>query len=172
MRDSKVVNLPVLVLNQSCEPLNLCRVRRAIILTLYGKAEVLENSRGEIHSARQFFQIPSVIRLAYFIRRPYRERKLTKVEVFIRDQYTCQYCGTQTRELTLDHVIPRQRGGEHVWKNVVSACKVCNRRKGGRTPEEAGMSLLCSPRIPHHNGFYIPYHYLNSHNEWRKYIPE
>lgn len=172
MRDSEVVNLPVLVLNQSCEPLNLCRARRAIILTLYGKAEVLENSRGEIHSARQFFQIPSVIRLAYFIRRPYRERKLTKVEVFIRDQYTCQYCGTQTRELTLDHVIPRQRGGEHVWKNVVSACKVCNRRKGGRTPEEAGMSLLCSPRIPHHNGFYIPYHYLNSHNEWRKYIPE
>ena len=172
MRDLEVVNLPVLVLNQSCEPLNLCRVRRAIILTLYGKAEVLENSRGEIHSARQFFQIPSVIRLAYFIRRPYRERKLTKVEVFIRDQYTCQYCGTQTRELTLDHVIPRQRGGEHVWKNVVSACKVCNRRKGGRTPEEAGMSLLCSPRIPHHNGFYIPYHYLNSHNEWRKYIPE
>jgi 5-methylcytosine-specific restriction endonuclease McrA len=172
MRDSEVVNLPVLVLNQSCEPLNLCRARRAIILTLYGKAEVLENSRGEIHSARQVFQIPSVIRLAYFIRRPYRERKLTKVEVFIRDQYTCQYCGTQTRELTLDHVIPRQRGGEHVWKNVVSACKVCNRRKGGRTPEEAGMSLLCSPRIPHHNGFYIPYHYLNSHNEWRKYIPE
>jgi len=172
MRDSEVVNLPVLVLNQSCEPLNLCRARRAIILTLYGKAEVLENSRGEIHSARQVFQIPSVIRLAYFIRRPYRERKLTKVEVFIRDQYTCQYCGTQTRELTLDHVIPRQRGGEHVWKNVVSACKVCNRRKGGRTPEEAGMSLLCSPCIPHHNGFYIPYHYLNSHNEWRKYIPE
>jgi len=172
MRDSEVVNLPVLVLNQSCEPLNLCRARRAIILTLYGKAEVLENSRGEIHSARQVFQIPSVIRLAYFIRRPYRERKLTKVEVFIRDQYTCQYCGTQTRELTLDHVIPRQRGGEHVWKNVVSACKVCNRRKGGRTPEEAGMSLLFSPRIPHHNGFYIPYHYLNSHNEWRKYIPE
>ncbi len=172
MRDSEVVNLPVLVLNQSCEPLNLCRVRRAIILTLYGKAEVLENSRGEIHSARQVFQIPSVIRLAYFIRRPYRERKLTKVEVFIRDQYTCQYCGKQTRELTLDHVIPRQRGGEHAWKNVVSACKVCNRRKGGRTPEEAGMSLLCSPRIPHHNGFYIPYHYLNSHNEWRKYVPE
>ena len=172
MRDSEVVNLPVLVLNQSCEPLNLCRARRAIILTLYGKAEVLENSRGEIHSARQVFQIPSVIRLAYFIRRPYRERKLTKVEVFIRDQYTCQYCGTQTRELTLDHVIPRQCSGEHAWKNVVSACKVCNRRKGGRTPEEAGMSLLCSPRIPHHNGFYIPYHYLNSHNEWRKYIPE
>ena len=171
MRDSEVVNLPVLVLNQSCEPLNLCRARRAIILTLYGKAEVLENSRGEIHSARQVFQIPSVIRLAYFIRRPYRERKLTKVEVFIRDQYTCQYCGTQTRELTLDHVIPRQCGG-HAWKNVVSACKVCNRRKGGRTPEEAGMSLLCSPRIPHHNGFYIPYHYLNSHNEWRKYVPE
>lgn len=172
MQNSEIVNLPVLVLNQSYEPLNLCRVRRAIILTIYGKAEVLENSRGEIHSARQVFQTPSVIRLTYFIKRPYHERKLTKVEVFIRDEYTCQYCGKQTRELTLDHVIPRQQGGEHIWENVVSACKGCNRRKGGRTPEEAGMKLLHPPRTPRHNGFYIPYHYLNSHSEWQKYIPE
>lgn len=172
MPDSEAVNLPVLVLNQSYEPLNLCRVRRAIILTVYGKAEVLENSRGEIHSVRQVFQVPSVIRLAYFVKRPYHERKLTKVEVFIRDEYTCQYCGKQTRELTLDHVIPRQHGGGHIWENVVSACKGCNRRKGGRTPEEAGMKLLRHPRTPRHDGFYIPYHYLNSHSEWQKYIPE
>jgi len=172
MQTAEAVNLPVLVLNQGYEPLNLCRVRRAIILVFYGKAEVLENSRGEVHSARKVFQVPSVIRLGYFVRRPHRERKLTKVEVFNRDHYTCQYCNKQTKELTLDHVVPRQRGGEHSWENVVSACKACNRRKGGRTPEEAGMSLLHQPTAPHHNGFYIPYHYLNSHREWQKYIPE
>jgi len=172
MQTAGAVNLPVLVLNQGYEPLNLCRVRRAIILVFYGKAEVVENSRGEIHSAREVFQVPSVIRLGYFVRRPHRERKLTKVEVFNRDHYTCQYCNKQTKELTLDHVVPRQRGGEHTWENVVSACKSCNRRKGGRTPEEAGMSLLRHPTAPRHNGFYIPYHYLNSHREWQKYIPE
>lgn len=172
MQTVEAVNLPVLVLNQSYEPLNVCRVRRAIILVFYGKAETLENSRGEIRSAREVFQIPSVIRLGYFVKRPYQERKLTKVEVFNRDHYTCQYCNKQTKELTLDHVIPRQRGGEHTWENVVSACKSCNRRKGGRTPEEAGMRLLRRPATPRHNGFYIPYHYLNSHKEWQKYIPE
>jgi len=166
-----MVNSPVLVLNQSYEPLNLCRTRRAIVLVFRGKAEALENSRGEIHSAKQVFQIPSVIRLVYMVKRPYHQRKLTKVEVFNRDHYACQYCGRQTKELTLDHVIPRRRGGEHSWENVVSACIPCNRRKGGRTPEEAGMRLLCQPRPPHNNGFYIPYHLLDNHSEWQKYLP-
>jgi 5-methylcytosine-specific restriction endonuclease McrA len=166
-----MVDSPVLVLNQSYEPLNLCRTRRAIVLVFRGKAEVLENSRGEIHSVSQVFQIPSVIRLAYMVRRPYHQRKLTKFEVFNRDQYTCQYCGRQTRELTLDHVTPRRRGGKHTWENVVSACIPCNRRKGGHTPSEVGMRLLRQPRSPHNDGFYIPYYYLSSHVEWQKYLP-
>jgi 5-methylcytosine-specific restriction endonuclease McrA len=142
------------------------------MLLFHSKADVLENSRGEIHSVKRVFQVPSVIHLTYFVKRPHRERKLTKFEIFNRDKYTCQYCGKQTKELTLDHVIPRHRNGEHSWNNVVSACKNCNRRKGGRTPEEAGMRLLCPPSTPRHNGFYIPYHYFNSHAEWQKYIPE
>jgi len=166
-----MVNLPVLVLNQSYEPLNLCRVRRAIMLVFYGKAEVLENSRGELRSVTQVFQVPSVVRLVYMVKRPRYQRKLTKFEVFNRDQYTCQYCGRQTKELTLDHVVPRWWGGEHTWGNVVSACKPCNRRKGGRTPEEAGMKLLHEPRSPRNDGFYIPYYYLDTHSEWRKYLP-
>ena len=166
-----MLNLPVLVLNQSYEPLNLCRVRRAIMLVFYGKAEVMENSRGELHSVTQVFQVPSVVRLVYRVKRPRYQRKLTKFEVFNRDNYTCQYCGRQTKELTLDHVVPRWLGGEHTWGNVVSACKPCNRRKGGRTPEEAEMKLLHQPRSPRNDGFYIPYHYINTHSECRKYLP-
>lgn len=106
-----MVNSPVLVLNQGYEPLNLCRTRRAIVLVFRGKAEVLENGRGELHSINQVFQMPSVIRLVYMVKRPHHQRKLTRFEVFNRDQYTCQYCGRRTRELTLDHVIPRRWGG-------------------------------------------------------------
>ena len=166
-----MVNTPVLVLNQGYEPVNLCRTRRAIVLVLHGKADILENSRGEIHSVSQVFQIPSVIRLVYMVNRPHHRRKLTKLEVFNRDHYICQYCGWQMEELTLDHVIPRRRGGEYTWENVVSACIPCNRRKGGHTPSEAGMKLLRSPRIPHNNSFYIPHNLLTNHSEWQKYLP-
>ena len=166
-----MINSPVLVLNQSYEPLNLCRMRRAIVLVFRGKAEVLENSRGEIHSVTRVFQMPSVIRLVYMIKRPRLQKKLTRVEVFNRDQYTCQYCGRQARELTLDHVSPRRRGGKHTWENVVSACIPCNRHKGGCTPSEAGMRLLHQPHPPYNNGFYVPYYYLDSHSEWQKYLP-
>ncbi len=168
-----MINLPVLVLNQSYEPLNICRVRRAIVLLDRGKAEMLENGTGFIHSASHAFSVPSVIRLAYMIKRPRHERKLTRLEVFNRDQYTCQYCGKETRQLTLDHVIPRYRGGEHTWQNVVSACILCNRRKAGRTPEQAGMRLIRQPTPPRGGmPFYIPYHYLQAQNEWQKYLPQ
>ena len=167
-----MVNSSVLVLNQGYEPLNLCRTRRAIVLVLRDKAEVLENSRGEMRSVTRIFQIPSVIRLFYMVRRPHYERKLAKLEVFNRDHYTCQYCGRQTKELTLDHVVPRRRSGEHVWENVVSACIPCNRRKGGRTPDEAGMKLLRKPRSPRHDGFYVPFYLLDNHKEWQKYLPQ
>ena len=166
-----IINSPVLLLNQSYEPLDLCRTRRAIVLVVRDKAEVLENSRGELHSVNCAFQIPSVIRLVYMIKRPHHQKKVSRLEVFNRDQYTCQYCGRQTKELTLDHVIPRRWGGEHTWDNIVSACVRCNRRKGGRTPSEAGMRLSRQPRPPRNDGFSIPYHLVNTHSEWQKYLP-
>ena len=169
-----MINLPVLVLNQSYEPLNICRVRRAIILLYQNKAEMLENGSGFIHSINYDFQVPSVIRLASMIRRPPRyERKLTRLEVFKRDQFTCQYCGKETRHLTLDHVVPRYRGGQHTWENVVSACVPCNRRKAGRTPREAGMKLIRRPFQPRVTSlFYIPAHYPYTRSEWQKYLPQ
>ncbi|MBN1863238.1 MAG: HNH endonuclease [Dehalococcoidales bacterium] len=167
-----MVNLPVLVLNQNYEPLNICRARRAIVLVYQGKAEMLENGTGFIHSAAESFDVPSVIRLAYLIKRPRPKRRLTRLEVFSRDHFICQYCGKEGKQLTLDHVIPRHQGGAHTWENVVSACIPCNRHKAGRTPEQAGMKLINHPSPPRDNlPFYIP-HQLKNQLVWRKYLPQ
>ena len=167
-----MVNRPVLVLNQNSEPLNICRVRRAIPLLYYGKAEMLENGRGYIHSISVSFIVPSVIRMAYYIRRPHPVRKMTRLELFNRDGYTCQYCGKKDHDLTLDHVVPRRQGGEHCWENLVAACIPCNRRKAGRTPQQATMKLLNLPRQPSNRfPFIIPNYYLVSMAEWLKYLP-
>ncbi|MFC1961707.1 HNH endonuclease [Chloroflexota bacterium] len=168
-----MINYPVLVLNQNYQPLAVCRARRAIILVFQGKAEMLENGVGLIHSAREIFALPSVIRLDYLIKRPLRETKMTRYEIFNRDGYTCQYCGKQTRQLTLDHVTPRYRGGQHTWENVVSACAHCNRRKAGHTPQEASMKLIHKPTTPRNNPFFtVPYQYLQTKREWHKYLPQ
>lgn len=163
----------VLVLNQTYEPLNVCRMRRALVLIHRGKADMLENGAGFIHTARMKFPIPSVIRLAYMIRRPRLKPKLSRLEIFHRDHYTCQYCGRESRQLTLDHVKPRHQNGQHTWENLVSACVPCNRRKAGRTPEQAGMKLRRHPQPPNgHNYFSIPYHYQEIRKEWQKYLPQ
>jgi len=165
-----MINYAVLVLNQSYEPLTVCRARRAVVLILNGKAEMLENGVGFIHTVREEFPLPSVIRLDFMVKRPYRERKLTRIEILNRDRYICQYCGKQTRQLTLDHVIPRFRNGQHTWENVVVACVACNRRKAGRTPREAGMKLMRTPSYPRDRAFFIPYHYRETRTEWQKYL--
>ncbi|RLI36548.1 HNH endonuclease [Candidatus Bathyarchaeota archaeon] len=167
-----MMNQSVLVLNQNYEPLNICRVRRAIVLVYEDKAEMLEDGSGFIHSASREFPLPSVIRLSYIIKRPRPKRRLTRLEVFNRDRYTCQYCGKEARQLTLDHVLPRYRGGEQTWENVVSACIPCNRRKAGRTPKEAGMRLMNCPCPPRdHLPFYIPLP-LKTQTQWQKYLPQ
>ena len=122
------VNEPVLVLNANFEPLNVCDMRRAVGLLLTGKAEMLANGRGHIRTQRVTYPKPSVIKLEHMVRRPRPRVRLTKREVFRRDGYACQYCGKQTTHLTIDHVIPRHRGGQHRWDNLVAACPPCNRR--------------------------------------------
>jgi 5-methylcytosine-specific restriction endonuclease McrA len=162
----------VLVLNQNYEPLNVCNARRAFILVDRGKAEVLEHGGGQIRSATRAFPLPSVIRLIYLIKRPRPQMRLSRREVFNRDHYTCQYCGRRgARDLTLDHVHPRHRGGRHTWENLVTACKTCNHRKAGRTPTEAKMALAREPYQPHVNSYYVVYPYLNSEEGWRKFVP-
>jgi 5-methylcytosine-specific restriction endonuclease McrA len=165
------VNSPVLVLNQNYEPLNVTSARRAIVLLDRGKAEVLEHGHGLVRSMSHVHPLPSVIRLIYLIRRPRPQVRLSRREVFLRDGFTCQYCGVKSRDLTLDHVVPRQRGGKHVWENLVSACKACNHRKGNRTPEEARMQLRREPRRPSASALYIFASYLQHQNGWHKFLP-
>ena len=166
----RVLNAPVLVLNLNYEPLNVCSVKRALVLVVVGKAEVLENSRGVIRTPSTTFPCPSVIRLAYMIHRPRPRVKLSKKEIFRRDNYTCQYCGRKTANLTVDHVIPRHYGGKHEWENLVSACPECNRKKGGRTLQEANMRLIRRPFEPKATAAYLFGRYLEHNGEWRKFL--
>ena len=165
-----LLDYPVLVLNLNYEPLNVCNVKRAITLVVVGKADVLENSRGVIHTPSTTFLCPSVIKLVYMIRRPRPRVKLTKKEIFRRDNYTCQYCGQQTKNLTVDHVFPRHNGGQHHWENLVSACPACNHRKGGRTLREAHMRLLQRPYEPRATSSYLFGRYLKENEEWQEFI--
>ena len=168
-----MLNHLVLVLNQNYEPLNVCHAKRAITLVYQSRAEMLENGVGVIQTVDRAIPIPSVIRLPYIIKRPFWiKRRLSRVEVFNRDKYTCQYCGKQTRHLTIDHVIPRSRNGAHTWENVVSACVACNRHKAGRTPEEAHMKLKNIPVPPRPGRYsYIAEHHVQAHREWQRYFP-
>jgi 5-methylcytosine-specific restriction endonuclease McrA len=138
----------VLVLNATYEPINVCSVQRAIVLVLKQKAEVLERSARRLRAATRQFPWPYVIRLVNFVRVPRHEgRKITRRAVFARDDYTCQYCGASSR-LTMDHVVPRSRGGRSSWENVVTSCAPCNSRKGDRLPAEAAMFPKAHPRPP------------------------
>lgn len=162
----------VLVLNVTYEPLNVVPLRRAIVLLLKEKAEIVEATNQRLRSAQFSMPVPTVIRLVCFIHVPRPMGiSLTRKSVMMRDNYTCQYCGSQPTkgELTIDHVIPRVQGGETTWENVVCACKRCNLRKGARTPEQANMHLLQQPQKPR----YLAVMWLSWASEqhpWDKYL--
>jgi 5-methylcytosine-specific restriction endonuclease McrA len=139
----------VLVLNATYEPVNVCTVRRAVVLLLKEKAEVVEHAERELHSASTTMSRPVVIRLVSYVRIPRdcHRRKITRRAVFARDDWTCQYCGART-QLTVDHVVPRSKGGLSTWDNIVASCAPCNRRKGDSLPRQAGMHLNKPPRTP------------------------
>jgi 5-methylcytosine-specific restriction endonuclease McrA len=164
------MNEPVLVVNANFEPLNVCSTRRALGLLLNGKAEMLANGRGYVHTVRLSIPRPSVIRLDRMIKRPRPKVRLTKRELFRRDNYTCQYCGQRSARLTIDHVVPRYRGGEHLWSNLVAACPACNLRKGGRTLREAHMMLQHRPWEPQATTAYLFGPLVEANQEWRPYL--
>ena len=161
----------VLVLNASYEPLQIISSRRAIVLLLQEKAEVVEAAQQRLRSIGHSFTVPLVIRLVRYIRIPRRLRlPCSRRGVLARDREICQYCGLQPgrAQLTVDHVIPRSRGGQTTWDNVTTACRECNHRKGGRTPDEAHMTLLTVPRQPQYVAFALLVE-LERHDVWRKY---
>ena len=164
---------PVLVLNASYEPINVCAARRALVLVLKGVASAEELAAAAVHSARQVLNLPSVIRLLEYRRIPHQPRSLSRKNILMRDRYTCQYCHRMlpASEMTLDHVIPRSRGGDSSWENLVACCHVCNNIKGGRTPEEADMMLLRPPRpFSLHTNRHLMRLLAKSDYQWRKYL--
>jgi len=140
-----------LVLNQSYEPLSICNLRKAIVLIYLGKAEsVINDDRKKLHSVDSTYPWPSIIRISKFIKVPYKKVVLTRKNILRRDGYKCAYCGRSDLPLTVDHVIPKARGGDETWENLITACTVCNNKKGDRTPEEARMKLFYKPFKPSH----------------------
>lgn len=158
----------VLVLNASYEYLSVTTIRSALRLLCKGKATVIESLQGKfIRSAEDSLETPSVIRMNYYIKKPYKEVVLSRRNVIERDDHTCQYCGGPGD--TIDHIHPQSRGGKNTWYNLVCACSPCNRRKGDKTPEEAGMELLSNPRKPSA----IPWLHqkrVKSRKDWKEYL--
>jgi 5-methylcytosine-specific restriction endonuclease McrA len=171
--DQRALHAPVLVLNASYEPINITPVRRAVVLVFKGVATTEEEDGSYLHSARIAFRIPSVIRLREFRRIPHQSRALSRKNILLRDRYTCQFCGHvfPASELTLDHVIPRSRGGRTDWDNLVACCHACNNRKGDRLPEEGGLKLLRTPRpFTLHTSRQLMRMMGHSDERWRKYL--
>src|SRR5579862_2912182 len=171
--DGHVLHAPVLVLNASYEPINICAARRAIVLVLKGLAMPEEENGHFLHAARLAMRVPSVIRLLEYRRIPHQTRALSRKNILLRDRNTCQYCGVvlSSSDLTLDHVIPRSRGGLSTWENLVACCHPCNRRKGNHLLHETDMKLFKEPRpFTLHTSRHIMRMIGRSDTKWRKYL--
>ena len=165
-----------LVLNSSYEPLQIISWKRAIRMLFQEKVEVVDEYDREIRSVSLSIRLPSILRLRHYVhrRRSHYQVKFTRTNLYARDRYQCQYCGSgyPSAELTYDHVIPVARGGDKSWENIVTCCIPCNRRKGNRMPREARFSLLREPKAP--SGFPHKVHFLlyqkKAPESWRSYI--
>ncbi|NUQ01094.1 MAG: HNH endonuclease [Armatimonadetes bacterium] len=162
----------VLVLNQNYEPLNITNMRRAVTLLHLGKAEVVEIMERPLRSVRAQTHAPSVVRLAYYVRRPYPQLRVSRKGIFARDSHRCQYCGETEQPLTLDHVVPVSRGGNHDWTNLVTSCVSCNNRKGDRLPTEAGMDFIQAPYRPRFTPYISFPKFVQAvrDNRWQAYL--
>jgi 5-methylcytosine-specific restriction endonuclease McrA len=168
-----VMQAPVLVLNATFEPINVTAVRRALVLMLKGVAQAEETQASEVHSTSRAVSVPSVIRLLSYRHIPQQSRALSRKNILLRDRNTCQFCGRAlpASELTLDHVMPRSRGGHSSWENLVACCYQCNNRKGDRTPEEAGLQLARRPRpFTLHTSRQLMRLIGHQDEKWRKYL--
>lgn len=142
------MNISVLKLNQNYEPVEIINWKDAIKLIFLNKAEAVKEYEYRIHSPNLSLNIPAVIRLFKQFKRPRKKIRFNKRNVFIRDHYSCQYCGLEVEKLTIDHILPRSRNGKTEWKNTVTCCVSCNKKKKNRTPIEAGMTLQKIPIEP------------------------
>ena len=164
------MNDSVLLLNSTYEPLGIVDLARAVRLLFARKVEVLHRGDRDVRTTSIAFPLPSVLRMLYYVRRARKRVALTKKNVLLRDDYACAYCLTRGgHDMTVDHVVPRSRGGSSAWENLVACCSTCNARKRDRTPAEARMPLRRTPREPRA----IPWLVVRrntAHDEWGKYL--
>ncbi|MFO7891926.1 MAG: HNH endonuclease [bacterium] len=164
-----MLNSRVLVLNQNYEPIYVCTARRAIILVYLEKAEMIEKNHHLVRSISMSIPLPSIVRLSKFIKVQRKRILLSRKNIIKRDKHICQYCGSVGGSVTIDHVIPKDKGGKDTWENLVCACMECNGKKGNRTPEQANMPLLRKPKKPGYL-FFIQ-HFIGVPDErWKPYL--
>ncbi len=164
------LNQGVLLLNTTYEPLTIISAKRAFKLLFSKKAHPIEYTNFFAYTVRSKIKIPSVIQIAYFIKKPYTKPKFSKKAVFIRDNYQCQYCGTFTTKPTIDHVLPRSKGGKTTWQNVVTACPSCNNKKSNKTLKEANLKLIREPKEPNYIVYTTFTHGVKRMETWKKYF--
>lgn len=159
----------VLILNQDFSALALCSIQKAFVLLYLEKAELVHKSETTIlRTVSRIYPAPSIIRLQRYVHVPYKGISLSRHNIMRRDQYQCLYCGS-TKNLTLDHLIPKSRGGNSSWTNLATACMRCNTKKGDRTPEEAGLILKQKPRKPSLTAF-LAAHVSSLDDNWAMYL--
>ncbi len=164
-------HVKVLVLNSSYEPLGICDQRKAITLIFGGKAVTVANHPElAISTVSRRFPLPVVVRLRSYISKPFKRVLLSRKNILLRDNHQCQYCGTNDSPLTVDHILPRSRGGESTWENLIAACPRCNSAKGNRTPREAGMNPLKKPMKPHHLLLFTEHLTPTVSEHWKPYL--
>ena len=168
MSDS-ILNRKVLVLNQSYEPFALTSAKRAVVLVIGEKVDMLEKYNEKINSVKKSFVLPSVIKLKFYVKIPHKDLSLTKRNIFKRDLNRCQYCGDCKNKMTIDHVIPRIRAGKDTWDNLVTACSRCNTKKGDHLLKNINMKLIKKPRKPSRI-FHLQSHVNNLQSNWKPYL--
>jgi 5-methylcytosine-specific restriction endonuclease McrA len=160
----------VLVLNQNYEAMSICNVQRAIVLLFLGKAELIAAKNSKfVRSVHRALPFPTIVRLRIYIRVPYKKIVLSRKNILRRDHHKCQYCNRADLPLTIDHVVPKSKGGDDSWENLVAACVKCNNKKGDRSPEDAGLPLIKKPTKPSHITFMK--HFVGKiDEEWKPYL--
>ena len=158
------------MLNQNYEAMSICNIKRAVILLFLGKAEMVASKDSQtINSVSRRVPFPTIIKLLVYFRVPYKKIVLSRKNILRRDGYKCQYCNKSDTALTIDHIIPKSKGGDDSWENLITACISCNNKKGDRSPEEANMTIRKKPTKPSHITFMK--HFVGKiDDEWKPYL--
>ena len=167
--NKNLLNSVVLVLNANYSPMTVCTAKRAISLYFLNKIDVLSNYNEKVHSPSTSLDLPSIIKIKTYIKNNSMTVEISRKNVLVRDNYTCQYCKKKSKSLTVDHVVPKFRGGQDSWENLVAACKNCNQIKGEHTPEEARMPLMRKPKRPNRI-HYFQRLVKKKQADWRPYL--